>query len=86
MAGSASAAVVTKFGSPLEIQEIQLPDPEIGSVLGKVDAATLCGTDVHIWSGHSFVGPEKIPYIPGHETTAIAMEVHGDVRDTNGEP
>ena len=62
------AAVITRFGEPTELREVPLPNVEPGGVLVRVDAATLCGTDVHLWSGNAWIGEETLPYIPGHET------------------
>ncbi len=86
MGETVRAAVVTEFAKPLSVQDVPLPDPEPGSVLGRVDAATLCGTDVHIWGGHSFVGPEKLPYIPGHETAVTVVDVAGNPKDVFNRP
>ena len=41
-----SAAVVTAFNEPLEVRRVAIPELEIGAMLGRVDAATLSGTDV----------------------------------------
>ena len=86
MADTVRAAVVTEFGKPLSVQDVPLPDIEAGGVLGRVDAATLCGTDVHIWGGHSFVGPEKLPYIPGHETAVTVVDVGGNPKNVFNQP
>ena len=86
MGDTVRAAVVTEFAKPLSVQDVPLPDIEVGGVLGRVDAATLCGTDVHIWSGHSFVGPEKLPYIPGHETAVTVVDVGGNPKDIFNNP
>ncbi|MCU1376321.1 MAG: hypothetical protein JWO68_3607, partial [Actinomycetia bacterium] len=45
------AAVVTGFGQPLEVRGVPVPELEPGAMLARVDAATLCGTDVHRWHG-----------------------------------
>lgn len=86
MGDTARAAVVTEFGKALSVEDVPLPDIEAGGVLGRVDAATLCGTDVHIWGGHSFVGPEKLPYIPGHETAVTIADVQGSPRNIFNQP
>jgi L-iditol 2-dehydrogenase len=46
------AAVITNFNQELELQRIPLPQLAANSILIKVDAATLCGTDTHRWQGH----------------------------------
>ena len=79
------AAVIPGLLAPLELQRVQIPDVEEGGVLGRVDAATLCGTDVHAWQGDLAAGLTW-PYIPGHETCAVVEDVRGDRRDLLGEP
>lgn len=86
MGDTVRAAVVTEFGQALSVQDVPLPELEAGGVLGRVDAATLCGTDVHIWGGHSFVGPDKLPYIPGHETAVTVVDVAGSPKDVFNRP
>ncbi|GLR89901.1 alcohol dehydrogenase AdhP [Bradyrhizobium iriomotense] len=60
------AAVVTKFGKPLEIQDVPVPQPGPGEVLVKVKACGVCHTDLHAASGDWPVKPAP-PFIPGHE-------------------
>jgi L-iditol 2-dehydrogenase len=81
MTDTCLAAVITRFGEPTELREVPLPDVEPGGVLVRVDAATLCGTDVHLWSGNAWIGEETLPYIPGHETAGTVVSVGGDVTD-----
>lgn len=78
-----SAAVVTAFNEPLEVRRVAIPELEIGAMLGRVDAATLCGTDVHLWHGRNAA---KLPYIPGHETTLVIEEINGPRDDVLGQP
>ena len=77
------AAVVTGVDQPLEIQRVPLPELEPGAMLARVEAATLCGTDVHRWHG-SDAG--IMPYIPGHETAMSIVEMNGPRWDNLGEP
>jgi len=77
-------AVVTAFHQPLEIRSVEIPAIEPGGVLVKVDAATLCGTDAHRWEGgRAAVVP---PFVPGHETCGIIVEMNGDLRDIMDRP
>ncbi|MBI2209620.1 MAG: alcohol dehydrogenase, partial [Deltaproteobacteria bacterium] len=41
------AAVITAHNQPLEIQRVPIPDLEPGALLVRIEASTLCGTDVH---------------------------------------
>ena len=79
----ARAAVVTGFGEPLEIRRVPVPELERGAALMRVDAATLCGTDVHFWHAAESVNA-TLPYIPGHETTGTLVELNGDRFDILG--
>jgi L-iditol 2-dehydrogenase len=78
------AAVVTQSHSPVEVQDIRAPELEPGGALAEVEAATLCGTDVHFWEGQ--LREEGLPYIPGHETAGRMVEVKGERFDILGEP
>jgi threonine dehydrogenase-like Zn-dependent dehydrogenase len=85
MAEICRAAVITRFNEPLEIRQVQIPELEPGGMLARVEAATLCGTDVHRW--HGSLGIERsIPFIPGHETCGIVVELNGPRTDLLGRP
>jgi alcohol dehydrogenase, propanol-preferring len=60
------AAVVTGFGSPLEIQDLPVPEPGPGEVLVRMETSGLCHTDIHAAHGDWPVKPVP-PFIPGHE-------------------
>ncbi len=60
------AAVVTQLGAPLEIREVDRPEPGPGQILMKVAASGVCHTDVHAADGDWPVKPTP-PFIPGHE-------------------
>lgn len=60
------AAVVTELGAPLEIREIERPDPGPGEILVKIEASGVCHTDLHAAEGDWPVKPTP-PFIPGHE-------------------
>lgn len=85
---TARAAVVTAFNEPLEVREVAVPDLEAGAVLVKIDAATVCGSDVHLWDGSlSAIRPLELPIIPGHEMagTVVALGPSG-ATDVLGSP
>jgi propanol-preferring alcohol dehydrogenase len=70
------AAVLKKFGSPLDIEERAKPKPRGQEVLVKVKGAGVCHSDVHIMEGrHPNV---SLPLILGHEISGEA-EGLGDV-------
>ena len=46
------AAVITAHNKPLTIEQVHIPVLDPGSLLIKIAASTLCGTDVHRWHGN----------------------------------
>ncbi len=64
------AAVLTRFGEPLEVQEIDDPTPAPGEVLVRTRAAGICRTDLKVVDGA--IPTVATPLVPGHE---IAGEV-----------
>ncbi|HWM35481.1 MAG TPA: zinc-binding dehydrogenase [Pseudolysinimonas sp.] len=78
------AAVLTEHGAPLELTEVPLPAAlEPGAALVRISCATLCGTDVEIWSGKmSF--PGMLPMILGHEMTGEIVALGAGTRDALG--
>ncbi|MFI9815627.1 zinc-binding dehydrogenase [Saccharothrix variisporea] len=84
MPTSTRAAVLTEHGAPLHLTELPLPsDLEPGAALVRVSCATLCGTDVEIWSGRmSF--PGMLPMVLGHEMVGEVVAVGTGTRDALG--
>lgn len=74
MANTMKAAVVTKLGAPLEIQEVPIPTPGLNEALVRVHASGVCHTDLHAASGDWPVKPQP-PFIPGHEGVGEVVEV-----------
>jgi propanol-preferring alcohol dehydrogenase len=60
------AAVVTDFTSPLQVQDVPVPEPGPGEVLVRIETSGLCHTDIHASRGDWPVKPTP-PFIPGHE-------------------
>jgi len=60
------AAVVTDFHSPLQMQDLPIPEPGAGEVLVRIETSGLCHTDIHAAHGDWPVKPTP-PFIPGHE-------------------
>jgi len=62
-------AVVKAHAAPgIEIREVPVPTPGPGEVLVKVSAASVCGTDLHIFNWDPWAqGRIHPPLIPGHE-------------------
>ncbi len=68
------AAVVTTFGKPASVEEIDVPRPGPGQVLVRLETCGLCHTDIHAMQGDWPVKP-TLPLIPGHEGVGIIEEV-----------
>lgn len=68
------AAVVEKFGKPLKIKQVPVPQVKPGTILVKVAACGVCHTDLHAANGDWPVKP-TLPLIPGHEGvgTVVAL-------------
>ena len=73
------AAVVHRFGAPLSIDEVPIPDVVDGSILVKVVASGVCHTDLHAADGDWPVKP-TLPFIPGHEGAGYVTAVGRGVR------
>ena len=71
------AAVLYAAGD-LRLEEVPVPEMRDDEVLVKVQAAGLCGTDVHMWEGTSTEG--VYPFTPGHEWTGVVIDVGPKVK------
>jgi propanol-preferring alcohol dehydrogenase len=79
------AAVVTKFGAPLEILDLPVPEPGPGQVLVRMEASGLCHTDIHAARGDWPVKPVP-PFTPGHEGIGVVEAVgQGEVGHAVGD-
>ncbi len=74
------AAIVTELGRPLEIADVDLPQPGPGEVLVKVETSGVCHTDLHAARGDWPVKPQP-PFIPGHEGYGTVVTLGEGVRD-----
>src|SRR5947208_1749685 len=68
------AAVVHDFTSPLQIEDIPIPQPGPGEIVVKIEASGLCHTDIHAAHGDWPVKPAP-PFIPGHEGVGTVVEL-----------
>jgi threonine dehydrogenase-like Zn-dependent dehydrogenase len=66
------------YTHPNEVQLLDRPDPQLaeGDVLLRIDAAGICGSDMHAYHGHDSRRPA--PLILGHEA---AGRIAGGKRD-----
>ena len=72
------AAVVTKLGYPLEIQEVPIPQPGPGQIQIHMATTGVCHTDLHAVEGDWPVKPAP-PFIPGHEGVGYVSAVGAGV-------
>jgi alcohol dehydrogenase, propanol-preferring len=75
-----NAAVVRKFGQPLTIEEVAVPEPGDGEVLVKVEASGVCHTDLHAADGDWPIKPTP-PFTPGHEGAGFVAAVGRGVKN-----
>ncbi|MET8474500.1 Zn-dependent alcohol dehydrogenase [Streptomyces sp. NPDC006422] len=66
------AAVLPAVGSPLEIADIELPDPGPGQVRVKLAAAGVCHSDLSLTNGTMRV---PVPAVLGHEGAGTVVSV-----------
>jgi S-(hydroxymethyl)glutathione dehydrogenase/alcohol dehydrogenase len=67
------AAVLEQFGTPLEVQEIDLAGPKAGEVLVRLAACGVCHTDLYTASGADPSG--YAPTVLGHEGAGVVEAV-----------
>lgn len=80
----ARAIVLEKFNHPLVLRTFPIPRLREGEVLVKIEAAGVCGSDVHMWEGRD---PRiRLPMILGHEGVGEIVEIEGEKRDVYGTP
>jgi putative phosphonate catabolism associated alcohol dehydrogenase len=81
---NARAQVFLGAGKPFELREFPLPEIEPGGLLVKVNTATVCGTDLHIWHGRRRA---PTPIILGHEAVGTVYSKGSALKsDTSGRP
>jgi S-(hydroxymethyl)glutathione dehydrogenase / alcohol dehydrogenase len=71
------AAVLERFGEPLEVQEVELAEPRAGEALVRLRACGVCHTDLYTASGADPSG--YAPTVLGHEGAGVVERVGPDV-------
>ena len=80
----AKAQVFRGADKPLELTEFPMPEVESKGVLVKVELASVCGTDLHIWHGKR---KAPLPIILGHEAMgSVQSKGDGVKTDSSGKP
>ncbi len=76
MSQSMQAVVKTSAKPGVEVREVPVPSYGPSEVLVKVDAASVCGTDLHIYDWDPWAqGRIHPPLIPGHEFCGTVAKV-----------
>lgn len=71
------AAILIEAGKPLEIQDVEIGEPQAHEVLIKTAACGLCHSDLHFIDG---TYPHVLPAIPGHEAAGVVEAVGDQVK------
>lgn len=72
----AKAAVLLEGGAPLQVETIEVDDPQPGQVRVKLHACGLCHTDQSVLEGTL---PSMNPVVLGHEGAGVVESVGGGV-------
>jgi D-arabinose 1-dehydrogenase-like Zn-dependent alcohol dehydrogenase len=72
---AAEAAVFEGPGRSFSIRELAVGVPERGGAVVRISMATVCGSDVHTWSGRR---PSPVPGILGHEMLGVVAALGDD--------
>ena len=73
------AAVLTKYRE-FEIKEMPVREIRPDEVLVKIEYASICGSDMHIFTG-DFHPRTPVPFIPGHEMAGIIEKVGDEIKN-----
>ncbi len=76
------ALVKSKAEPGLTLEEVPVPETGINDVLIKVNRASICGTDVHIWNWDDWAQKTiPVPMVVGHEFVGEIVKVGSNVSD-----
>jgi len=75
------ALVKAKPEPGLVMEEVPVPEPQVGEVLVKVRRSAICGTDLHIWNWDSWARRTiPVPMVVGHEYVGEVHRLGSGVR------
>lgn len=81
-------AVLRGYNQPVVLEEYDVPDPEPGGIILKMEQAAICGSDLHVWRAETAaepVGPAGLGF--GHEGFGrVAVLGEGTTTDNAGRP
>ncbi|HEU4864399.1 MAG TPA: L-threonine 3-dehydrogenase [Candidatus Limnocylindria bacterium] len=79
-AGTMRALAKVQAGPGVELIERQVPEPGPGEVLLRVDAASICGTDLHLFQWDEWAAENLVPpRILGHELAGTVVGIGAGV-------
>jgi putative phosphonate catabolism associated alcohol dehydrogenase len=81
MSKTGRAAVMTAAKKDLEIREYPLPKAAPGCILVRITCCTICGSDLHTWTGRR---KSPLPIILGHEIVGNIVELGAGVTMDSG--
>jgi len=64
---------------PLELEEVPIPEPEVGQIRIRVRACGVCRTDLHLVEGE--IATPKLPITPGHQIVGVVDKLGEGVGD-----
>ena len=73
---------MTEAKKDLEIWDYPLPEVLPGCILVRITCCTICGSDLHTWTGRR---KSPVPIILGHEIVGRIVELGAGVLDVAGE-
>ena len=75
------AAVFTDYGEPLDVRDIEAPEPDPDGAVVAVEACGVCRSDWHAWQGDwDWRGLDPVPgHVLGHEPAGHVLKVGEDV-------
>jgi len=86
MTETSRAVMLSTYEGGPQVEELPLGPPEPGGLLVEMEAATVCGTDVHIAAG-TFAHLAQLPLVMGHEGCGRIIELGvGAMSDATGAP
>src|SRR3954470_21804501 len=65
--------------APLQLRELQIPEPGPGEILVRVTVCGICRTDLHVVEGE--LANPRLPLIPGHQVVGIVSRVGAGVTE-----
>jgi threonine dehydrogenase-like Zn-dependent dehydrogenase len=81
-------AVLSGYGRKVTLERFQVPDPEPGGMILKIEQAAICGSDLHVWRGDTSREPASPADLGfGHEGFGTVLELGpGTTQDDAGRP